>query len=214
MNFENIEKKLTKRQQQALETRHRLYDSAITLFKEKGYYDVSIDEIVTRAGTSKGSFYTHFVSKDQVIIEYFKNLDNHYIELYQELKNCKSSSEKLINFVKDMYLYVTEKAGFELTYVIYDTQLSQSKEKTSIIDKNRPLYKILYKIMEEGQKSGEFRNDLSINELVRMANHTMRGTFYDWCLYDGNFDIIEDGVKYFSVFIEGIKNREASATRC
>lgn len=214
MNFQNEEKKLTKRQQQALETRNRLYDSAITLFKEKGYYDVSIDEIVTRAGTSKGSFYTHFVSKDQVIIEYFKNLDNHYVELYEELKNCKGSGEKLINFVKDMYLYVTEKAGFDLTFVIYDTQLSHSKEKSSITDKNRPLYKILYEIMEEGQNSGEFRNDLSINELVSMANHTMRGTFYDWCLYDGKFDIVEDGVKYFSVFIEGIKNKDGSATRC
>lgn len=212
MNFTTNKEKLTTRQKKAVETRKKLFKSAMTLFKKKGYYDVSIDEIAAMAGTSKGSFYTHFESKDQVIIEHFKNYDNHYLEFYKKLDNCNTSIEKLITFVRDMYVLSTETVGFEITYVIYDTQLSYNSDKTFIINQNRPLFKILYEIIEEGQKSGELRNDYSIDELVKMAIRSLRGTFYDWCLYDGNFDIVEDGVKYFSVFIEGIKNKDTTGT--
>lgn len=202
----NKKNKQTKRQIHALETKKKLYNVALNLFKEKGYNNVSVDEIVAKANTSKGSFYTHFESKDQIIIEHFKNNDYHYDEYYTNLKDCKSSSEKLINFAKNMYEFVDEKVDFDFTNVIYSSQLLHKQEKTYIISEDRPLYKILYKIIKEGQESGEFRDDYTITELVKLATRSIRGTYYDWCLYDGDFDIVDNGVKYFSIFVKGIKN--------
>ncbi|SKC88238.1 TetR/AcrR family transcriptional regulator [Maledivibacter halophilus] len=201
----NDNKNLTKRQKKALETKKRLYDAALELFKEKGYKNVSVDEIVAKANTSKGSFYTHFESKDQIIIEHFKNNDNHYAEYYKNLKSYKTSSEKLLNFAKNMFSFVNEKVDFDFTNVIYSSQLLHNQEKTYIIKEDRSLYKILYEIIREGQKLGEFREDYTAEELVKMAARSMRGTYYDWCLYDGNFDIVDNGVKYFSLFVEGIE---------
>lgn len=210
MLLDNNSNNLTKRQIKALETRKRLYDVALALFKEKGYNNVSVDEIVAKANTSKGSFYTHFESKDQIIIEHFKNNDNHYAEYYENLKNCKTSAEKLVNFAKNMFSFVNEKVDFDFTNVVYSSQLLHEQEKIYIIMEDRPLYKILHEIIKEGQKSGEFRNDYTTDELVKMAARSMRGTYYDWCLYDGNFDIVNNGVKYFSLFVEGIKNSDKS----
>ena len=209
MNTLGGSKKQTSRQKKAADTKEKLFKSAMSLFKEKGYYNVSVDEIVYKAGTSKGSFYTHFSSKDQVIIEHCKNYDRHYIEFYRDMKILKTSREKLINFVKSLYTFANETAGFDITYVLYDTQLSHSCEKAFINDENRPLYKILNEIIHTGQKKGEFITDLSIRELVKMVTRTMRGTFYDWCLHDGNFDLIEDGVKYFSIFVDGIMKKHS-----
>lgn len=206
MNFEKSKKKLTSRQVKALETKNNLYQSAMSLFKEKGYYNVSVDEIVAKAGTSKGSFYTYFKSKDQVMKEHSKRYDGNYVEFYQKLNKSLSASEKLLAFVENMYNISTNEAGFELIYVIYQTQLTPNNYNTFMLDDSRALYTILKEIIETGQKSGEFRDDISSEELVRLASRTMRGTYYDWCLYNGNFDLVEEGSKYFSIFLKGIKN--------
>ena len=45
-------------------TRERLLDAAEQVFADKGFYEGAVDEIVERSGTSKGSVYFHFPSKE------------------------------------------------------------------------------------------------------------------------------------------------------
>lgn len=78
--------KLTSRQLKAQETKKKLYDSAIELFKLNGYYNVTVTDITRKAGTAKGSFYTHFKSKDQIIIEEFKKFDKYYQEIFNKIE--------------------------------------------------------------------------------------------------------------------------------
>ena len=44
-------------------TRHALLEAALNVFGEKGYHGAAVDEIVDRAGRSKGAAYFHFPSK-------------------------------------------------------------------------------------------------------------------------------------------------------
>ena len=55
----------TKAQQRA-ETTRALVATARDLFAEKGYPNVSLAEVVTRAGVSKGALYHYFESKDDL----------------------------------------------------------------------------------------------------------------------------------------------------
>src|SRR2546427_5587795 len=48
------------------ETRQRLLDSALSVFARHGYERATVDEIVREAGFSKGAFYVHFESKDDL----------------------------------------------------------------------------------------------------------------------------------------------------
>ena len=64
---------LTKRKKQAQQTRRVLFENAIALFREKGLDAVTVEEITQRAGTAKGSFYTYFRTKSDIIIEEFKH---------------------------------------------------------------------------------------------------------------------------------------------
>ncbi|HEU4664910.1 MAG TPA: TetR/AcrR family transcriptional regulator [Dokdonella sp.] len=50
-------------------TRERIVDSARDLFNRKGFVDVSIDEIMARAGLTRGGFYGHFDSKEDLFVE-------------------------------------------------------------------------------------------------------------------------------------------------
>ena len=50
-------------------TRQRIVESARELFNHKGFVDVSIDEIMARAGLTRGGFYNHFKAKEDLFVE-------------------------------------------------------------------------------------------------------------------------------------------------
>lgn len=50
-------------------TRARLLDAAFAVFAAQGYTGATVDAIVQAAGYSKGAFYFHFSSKEEVFLE-------------------------------------------------------------------------------------------------------------------------------------------------
>src|SRR6516164_9638132 len=55
--------------QRKQETRERILRSARRLFNRKGFAEVTIDEIMTGAGLTRGGFYRHFKTKDELYSE-------------------------------------------------------------------------------------------------------------------------------------------------
>lgn len=196
---------LTSRQLKALETKKSLYESAIKLFAEKGFNNVTIDQIVAEAGTSKGSFYTYFKSKNHVFLEQFRQFDEHYAAIYKSLTKYKTAREKLLNFIKGIYMFEAETGGVDTAKILYTNGFVYTQEEAAIMtDTSRPLYKIVEEIIHEGKEKGEFRNEFSEEQLTIMAIRCISGTYFDWCLYDGSFDIVEDGTRFFSIFLDGM----------
>jgi len=59
------------------EARERLLSTASGLFYTKGVHAVGIDEIISRAQVTRATFYRHFPSKDDLIVEYIRTADEH-----------------------------------------------------------------------------------------------------------------------------------------
>src|ERR1700743_3061863 len=55
-------------------SREEFITAAREVFNQKGFHAASVDDIVARAGRSKGGFYHHFQSKDQLSVEVFETL--------------------------------------------------------------------------------------------------------------------------------------------
>ncbi len=58
-----------KRRRSREQTRQRLLDAALKIFARNGFERATIDEIVREAGFSKGAFYVHFESKEDLFWE-------------------------------------------------------------------------------------------------------------------------------------------------
>lgn len=56
-------------QKRAAETRRRLYQEALRLFLEKGFEKTTVSEITDAADVAKGTFFTHFPTKESVMGE-------------------------------------------------------------------------------------------------------------------------------------------------
>lgn len=52
--------------------RERILDAAYELFLHRGIRDVGINELISRAGVAKATFYAHFTSKDELVLAYLE----------------------------------------------------------------------------------------------------------------------------------------------
>lgn len=199
-----MEIKLTKKQIQSKISKQKIFDAAIALFAEKGYFNTSIADITSKVGLAKSSFYTHFKTKDEILVELYKNEDLELIEYFESLPNNLTIREKFYAFVKKAY-EIAEDTGIHFYEGIYDLRLSEeSKFKFFRNHDNRPLKVFLTKLISDGQKLGELRKDYTPEDIYSIIRRNINGTIYEWCLSKGNFDIVDSGVMHFSILYDGI----------
>jgi TetR/AcrR family transcriptional repressor of nem operon len=62
-----------------LKTRRRIIGHATLLIYEKGYTKTTIDDVIAAAGVTKGSFYFHFPSKEELGYAVIENASEHIL---------------------------------------------------------------------------------------------------------------------------------------
>jgi TetR/AcrR family transcriptional regulator, cholesterol catabolism regulator len=182
--------KLTKRKIQGSQTRQKIFETSLELFHRHGYDNVTIDDICEKIGVSKGAFYTHFKSKDQVILENFIYLNSFYDDIISEIPARKNSLEKMFLFQQKIMKNIAA-IGFEAVKLVYHLETSRQKKKSFLISKNISLYRIITVLVKEGQKNGEIRKDKSADAIASMLVQIYRGIILDWCLDNGAHDLVE-----------------------
>lgn len=169
-------------------TRSKIVSAAWKLFYEQGYEDTTVEEIVDASGTSKGSFYHYFSGKDALLGTLSSLFDEKYEALEPSLDSSMTAMEKLLYLNRELFTMVENSISMELLTRLLSTQLVTGSER-HLLDKNRYYYKLLRKIIIEGQDAGELSKNASANELVKLYALAERALMYDWCLCRGEYSL-------------------------
>jgi AcrR family transcriptional regulator len=73
------------RDRQREETHKRLYECSLNVFRRDGFTDAKIDDIAKMAGVSRGTFYFHFPTKDDVLLELLYHVESANVAAVQAL---------------------------------------------------------------------------------------------------------------------------------
>ncbi|NOU94815.1 TetR family transcriptional regulator [Paenibacillus sp. LMG 31456] len=92
----------------------QIMQAAIKLFGDRDYHTTSVQDIVSLAGVSKGAFYLHFHSKEELLIAIFRHymdgLSNHLNEIQT---NCQyTPRDKLIKAIEFQCQYIMSDQDF------------------------------------------------------------------------------------------------------
>ena len=169
-------------------TKGKIITAAWDLFYEQGYDNTTVEEIIDKSGTSKGSFYHYFEGKDALLGSLSYIFDEEYARLKQSLPDSMSSFDKLMYLNSELFSMIEDRIDIDLLTRLYSTQLVTKGEK-HLLDNKRLYYKLLRKIVSEGQKNGELIGSMTVNEIVKLYAMCERALIYDWCLGGGEYSL-------------------------
>src|SRR5262252_3251057 len=86
------------------EERERLIlEAAEELLAEKGYHEMSIDEIAARVGVSKGTVYLHFPSKEELVLAFLGRGMRRFIEEATAALNASASPTARLRSLMELF---------------------------------------------------------------------------------------------------------------
>jgi AcrR family transcriptional regulator len=192
------DKSITKRQEQALETKERIYSAAIDLMDRDGFENITIADISKKAGVSVGAFYHYFTSKNDILAEIFHKADEYFSTQVITGLEKESIPEKIVEYF-DHYAKFNLSSGVEMTQQLFNPKIK------FFIKKDRPMLIFLEDLIQEGQERKEIRADEDPEELSRFLFVMARGIVFEWSLYDGSYDLEATMHKYIERLVSTLK---------
>ncbi len=199
-----------KRKQQALKTKSRIYDTAYRMFRERGFYNVTVEEIAQEAGISVGTIYHQFKNKYDLLFAWHLKIDERYEKYYEELKKDPKFQEAgAIELLREWFLAVHEICadfGMEYISVIYAYMLSDKDFARTMTNSERAYFKIILEIVENGQKEGAITTRLTAEQIAFDLTVLSRGFFSAWTISNSKLSMREFCQTPLDTFIRGIRS--------
>ena len=197
---------MKKRVLQGIETKKRIIECARKLFRDKGYNDVTVEDIIKEANSSKGGFYTHFKTKEELLFNMVPFVDETYDAFLKMDIKSENAIDKIASFIKYVFTNIAEEIGLEFMSAIYASQIKDLKIERFLIASERTYYHVLQTLIEEGQAKNEVKPELSAEHTITIFTSCIRGVIYDWCLHKGEFNLAEYGGQVMDMMLKQIKN--------
>ena len=186
------------------QTKSRIVSAAWQLFYEQGYDNTTVDEIIDVSGTSKGSFYHYFDGKDALLGSLAYLFDEAYEDLAASLDDAMPCLDALCYLNRELFGMIENKIDIDLLTRLYSTQLTMRGEK-HLLDQNRVYYKLLRRLVLQGQARGEITAEKSVNDIVRLYAMAERALLYDWCLCAGNYSLQAYAAEVLPMFLSALR---------
>lgn len=186
--------------------RSRIVKAAWELFREKGYEETTIADVIARAGVTEESFYRNFSQKDELEHTLGDLFDEKYAQLMVSMNPKLTHYEKLLYLNRELFEMIETQVPIRLVEHVY---VGMPKERQELLNKNRFYYQLITQIIREGQQKGEFSREETAESLADTYASLERGLIYDWCVKGGTESLSAKGQKILSIFL-----REATARSC
>ncbi len=190
--------------------RGQIVAAALELFREKGYHSTTLMDIITAAKCSKGGFYHHFASKEDLLCCIHESFITYELEKGEAVRQSRGTAgdrlrRVIIDLVESIELYRPH------VTVFFEERRFLSSDKFAQVKEKRDQYEAIIKqLVIDGIKSGEFRNDLDYR-IVTMAVFGMCNWTYQWLRMGGGFSASQVGEMFSSLILRGLETADPDA---
>jgi TetR/AcrR family transcriptional regulator of autoinduction and epiphytic fitness len=189
-------------------SRNLILDAAETVFRQKSYADVSVEEIAQRAGLTRQTVYNLFASKEDIVAQLVIRVEAHHDPAFRVRM---AANEAALVILEDALLASARWCLANPTIALLALAGSAGKPSPTPPADHASFQRLVRDLLVLGQRQHAIRNDEDpdIMALVLLGTYaqTMRYT-----LSDGSFR--EKKLKYLlRLLVEGIGERQTPASR-
>jgi TetR/AcrR family transcriptional regulator, transcriptional repressor for nem operon len=162
------------------EIREKLLDEGVLLLMEQGYHGTGLQELVTKVGIPKGSFYNYFPSKEDFSAEAVR----HYIEpfirqLDAHLSRSGVAADAALAAYFDELIAETERKNFRGGCLLGNLigEIGETSElcQTSLREAVHRYREKLREAFQRGQREGSFRKDIDAKDMADFLVNVWQG---------------------------------------
>jgi AcrR family transcriptional regulator len=174
--------RIGRRQRRGAETRVRLFRCALQLFAERGYPNVTVEDITEAADVGKGTFFNYFESKDHVL---GVMAEIQLGKVKEALTMAEAGEQTICSVLHHLFLRSAEEPGRspELARALLSSFLASEGVRRlmahNLASEGR---KMLAQIVAAGQKRREINFRLKKEKVALHIQQAFMGTLLLWSL--------------------------------
>jgi AcrR family transcriptional regulator len=145
-----------------------IMEAAISLFSENGYQNTSIENIAKTAGVGKGTVYSYYQTKKDIIKGFCEyELEKIHQELVKRSNQETPVLEQMLTIYMTEFHHVTQNREFGRIFM-RESVFPSDAEAQDHLHIDDQYFQLLFPILEKGQERGELRKDV---ELLHITAH-------------------------------------------
>jgi AcrR family transcriptional regulator len=146
------------------ETRQRIADAALPIFARSGYDRATVDEIVREAGYSKGAFYVHFESKEDLFWRMLEERIARHQEAFRgaldETRSVQVNIERLLTAIFAIFRKDAMWSALFIEFVAHAARNEKVRERLAAMYQNWREFTV--DALTLGRDVGRVRKDLDV----------------------------------------------------
>ena len=181
--------------------------TGMQLFEQRGFRETTIQDICDAVGVTKGAFYYHFASKEELLMEIHQRyIDGLLQDQARILASSDPPSEKILHIMELLMESIgTNRASAKIFFAEL-RQLGQERLQT-ITKKRLQFRKTLELVVHQGIDDGTFLRDLDA-KLITMGILGMTNWSYQWFQPGGSMDAKAVAAIFHRLAMAGILSDE------
>ncbi|MFM1652307.1 TetR family transcriptional regulator [Brevibacillus sp. B_LB10_24] len=192
----------TRRERKKKETRQRIFDAAISLYKEHGFEATTIDMISERADVARGTIFLHFTSKEAILASWGYERIREIERRREEWDFGESCKQKVLRIYK--ILNEVNVRNFDLIKVQIESSMKHRKVKESEKNIYFELRELFADLIEEAQEKKRLKAKFNPLVAANMLENIYYNALYDWVQSDGAWALEEIMEEKVSIVFEGL----------
>jgi AcrR family transcriptional regulator len=209
------------RERKKQQLRQTILETAVGLFRERGFDETRVQDIIERAEISLGTFYNYFPGKDAVLDEFGRNLIASYVQLAAEELALEDQTvdERVRALAQACGRAFSSDPEFMIVVV---TRSRAFGGRGQLPTRDDPIYALLSQLFAEGQANGDIRRDVPPVELAENFSGVFMFTVVSWLAEwrasdrTGRHDqaaLDARLMRSFDVFLDGCSTHDAPGQR-
>ena len=188
------------------ERRAELLALAATMFAERGFVSTTVRDIADAAGILSGSLYHHFDSKDSMVDEILRGFLNELFGAYQEILAARLDPRATLRAVVIASFECIDRRHAEVAIFQNESKyLAQFERFGYLADRNVEFRKMWIGLLEEGDRTGDFRAGMDVEVVYRFIRDTV-WVAVRWYRPGGALSAAEVADQYLAILLDGIAN--------
>ena len=152
----------------AQKTREFIIEQSASIFNSKGYAGTSLNDLIRATGLTKGAIYGNFENKDEVALAVYKynieTMNRRLDDAFCEMQTAADKITAFVTFYRNNWKKLFEKGGCPVLNAAVEADDNLPFLKAAVQNSIKAWAKKIKCILDEGQKSGEFRKNLSTED--------------------------------------------------